>query len=243
MASPKIMSPECELELVMAALLGDLDAFDSLVRRFRGAVIIVAEETLRCRDQAEDVAQEVFVLAFKALPQLRDPTRFASWLYAIARHRARRVSLRSSRVRPAEPSELDRLILENCQGIGVHPEVEAVRRAERAYVPELLAELAPEFRTPLRLRYYEEWSVRQIGEFLMVPITTVKWRLHKGRHMMRKLLVEQQEEKELKENGPKQREHGPVQNPPPAARDDAARGAREHDRQSPGRRPDRNPPV
>ena len=190
------MTPECELELVMAALLGDLQAFDALVRRFRGAIVIVAEEMSNCREQAEDVAQEVFLLAFKALPQLQDPTRFSSWLYAIARHRARRVSMQASRLRPTESSVLDRLILANCHEIGMHPVEELVRRAERAYVPELLAKLDANFRIPLRLRYYEEWPVQQISEFLMLPVTTVKWRLHKGRLLMRELLTALRKEQE-----------------------------------------------
>src|SRR5690349_13703668 len=152
MPSATIMTAECELDLVMAALLGDLDAFDALVRRFRGAIIIVAEETLGCRDQAEDVAQEVFLLAFKALPQLQDPTKFSSWLYAIARHRARRVAVQTRRVRPTEESALDRLILISSREIAVHPAEECIRRAERAYVPEVLAMLSPEYRLPLRLR-------------------------------------------------------------------------------------------
>ncbi len=196
MASQKMMTPECEMELVMAALLGDLQAFDALVRRFRGAVIIVAQEMSSCREQAEDVAQEVFLLAFKALPQLHDPSKFSSWLYAIARHRARRVSMQTSRARPTEANGLDRLILANSSEIGVHPVEECVRRAERAFVPELLAELDPEYRIPLRLRYYEEWPVQQIGEFLMLPATTVKWRLHKGRLLMRRLLLARQNEQE-----------------------------------------------
>ncbi len=196
MASQTVMTPECELELVMAALLGDLQAFDALVRRFRGAIVIVAEEMSNCREQAEDVAQEVFLLAFKALPQLQDPTRFSSWLYAIARHRARRVSMQASRLRPTESSVLDRLILANCHEIGMHPVEELVRRAERAYVPELLAKLDANFRIPLRLRYYEEWPVQQISEFLMLPVTTVKWRLHKGRLLMRELLTALRKEQE-----------------------------------------------
>lgn len=206
MAAATYLSPECEIELVMAALLGDLRAFDALVRRFRGAIIIVAEETSPCREQAEDVAQEVFLLAFKALPQLQDPAKFSSWLYAIARHRARRVSMQASRMRPTEPSILDQLLIANCAELGKHPADECVRRAERAYVPELLAELPPDFRLPLRLRYYEEWPVQQISEFLMLPVTTVKWRLHKGRLLMRRLLLARQQEQEPTHNGPKRQQ-------------------------------------
>jgi RNA polymerase sigma-70 factor (ECF subfamily) len=159
-------------------------------------VIIVAQEMSHCREQAEDIAQEVFLLAFKALPQLQDPSKFSSWLYAIARHRARRVSMQASRFQPTEATVLDRLILANSQEIGVHPAEECVSRAERAYVPELLAELDSDFRIPLRLRYYEEWPVQQISEFLMLPVTTVKWRLHKGRLLMRQLLIARQKEQE-----------------------------------------------
>jgi len=195
------MTAEVELELVMAALLGDLDAFDALVRRFRGAIIIVAEETSGCREQAEDIAQEVFLLAFKALPQLQDPSKFSSWLYAIARHRARRVSIQASRVRPMEPSVLDQLILANCHELSEHPAEQYARRAERAYVPEVLAQLPPDFRLPLRLRYYEEWPVQEISEFLMLPVTTVKWRLHKGRLLMRRMLLDRQQEQEIYDNG------------------------------------------
>ncbi len=71
--------------LVLAALLGDLAAFDEIVRRFRGAVVAVAEQVLDSREVAEEVAQDSLLLAFKALPQLEDLSKFAGWLYAITR--------------------------------------------------------------------------------------------------------------------------------------------------------------
>ena len=171
-------------------------AFETLFRSEYARTVRIAYRVVGDQAEAEDVAQEVFLLAFKALPQLQDPTRFSSWLYAIARHRARRVSMQASRLRPTESSVLDRLILANCHEIGVHPVEELVRRAERAYVPELLAKLDANFRIPLRLRYYEEWPVQQISEFLMLPVTTVKWRLHKGRLLMRELLTALRKEQE-----------------------------------------------
>lgn len=189
MASQNNMTPECELQLVMAALLGDLQAFDSLVRRYRGAVLIVAREAAGSREMAEDIAQDVFILAFKALPQLTDPARFAGWIYAIARRHAQRVANRL-RDSPTESSALDRLILQSCPELTVHPTEECVKRAERAYIPAALEQLDGEYRIPLRLRYYEEWSIQQIGDFLMLPISTVKWRLHKGRLLLRQLLLE-----------------------------------------------------
>src|SRR5512135_1427679 len=71
--------------LVVTALLGDLDAFDTLASRYRPAVIRTARAIVGAED-AEDVAQEAFLLAFKALPSLEEPAKFAVWLSAITRH-------------------------------------------------------------------------------------------------------------------------------------------------------------
>jgi RNA polymerase sigma factor (sigma-70 family) len=97
--------------LVVRSLLGDLPAFDEIVRRFRPAVLLITQQALGSRAAAEDAAQEAFLRAFKALPQLAEPAKFAGWLCAIARHHARRVAARESRAAPAEPSEIDRLLV------------------------------------------------------------------------------------------------------------------------------------
>ena len=194
MAKRKCQYPKItDEELVLATLLGDLDAFDELVRRFRGAVVLVAAQTLGSRAQAEDVAQEAFLLAFKALPQLQDPARFASWLCAITRHRARRVGAREGRSDPYEPSRLDQFILTHSRELAVNPVEEFDRKSERARVPEAMALLPTEYRIALQLRYYEDWSIARIADFLALPITTVKWRLHHGRTLMRRFLTDTKE--------------------------------------------------
>src|SRR3982750_1411553 len=77
--------------LVMAAILGNLDAFEQLVVRYRPAVVRLAR-TIVGTDDAEDVAQDALLLAFKALPSIEDPIKFAAWLSQITRHRALRFS-------------------------------------------------------------------------------------------------------------------------------------------------------
>ena len=181
-------------QLVLGALLGDLKSFDELVRRFRGAVIAVALQALGSREAAEDVAQEAFLLAFKALPQLTELSKFGGWLCAITRHRARRMGARNGRMEPTEPMELDRLILERSQELKVDPAVEFARQSERAEITEALAGLPPDYAIVLTLRYFEEWPVAQIAGFLTLPITTVKWRLHAGRDLLRRSLTQKKEE-------------------------------------------------
>src|ERR1044072_761143 len=77
--------------LVVAAILGNLEAFEQLVVRYRPAVVRLAR-TIVGTDYAEDIAQDSLLLAFKALPTIEEPRKFAAWLSAITRHRALRFS-------------------------------------------------------------------------------------------------------------------------------------------------------
>lgn len=175
-------------ELVLIALLGNMAAFDELIRRYRGAIIRVAYQILASRAAAEDVAQDTFLLAFKALPQLQDPTNFAAWLCSIARHRARRVGSRDCKTEAVDRTELDRLILEHCPEMAMNPAEIVLNRCDNAIVPTALRSLPADHRIVMELRYYEEWPVARIAEFLSLPDSTVKWRLHMGREMMRRSL-------------------------------------------------------
>ena len=96
--------------LVIEAILGSFDAFDELALRYRAAVVRTAQGIVG-RDDAEDVAQDALLLAFKALPSIEDPTKFAAWLSAITRHRALRFNKRESAHKQGR-IELDELLLE-----------------------------------------------------------------------------------------------------------------------------------
>src|SRR3712207_6400517 len=97
--------------LVVAAIVGDLDAFGELASRYRAAVVRTAQAIIG-REEAEDIAQEALLLAFKALPSIEDPTKFVAWLGAITRHRALRFSKREHAQRAARV-ELDEVLLEH----------------------------------------------------------------------------------------------------------------------------------
>src|SRR5512136_1472860 len=96
--------------LVVAAILGDLAAFDELVLRYRSAVVRTAQMIVP-KDDVEDVAQEALLLAFKALPSLEELKKFPSWLNAITRRCAIRFSQRS-RIRGQGRVALDEVVLE-----------------------------------------------------------------------------------------------------------------------------------
>lgn len=191
------LTPECDdcledEDLVVAALLGSMTAFDALVRRYRAAVTLVAEQVIGRRDAAEDVAQEAFLLAFKALNQLEDPTRFAAWLCAITRHRARRVASRESRSSPTEEAEMDRLILRQSEALTPGPEEQLLNTLEQAAIRAALGRTPVKYRLVVELYYYREWTVREIAGFLSLPLETVKWRLRQARELVRRQLLQDQ---------------------------------------------------
>src|SRR5437763_15969209 len=103
--------------LVVAAMLGDLSAFDELCARYRAAVVRAAQAIVG-RADAEDVAQDALLIAFKALPTLEAPSRFAAWLGAITRHRAFRFTQRE-RVHKAGRVELDEALLEKLAALKI----------------------------------------------------------------------------------------------------------------------------
>ena len=101
--------------LVIAAILGNLEAFEELVVRYRPAVVRLAR-TIVGVDHAEDVAQDSLLLAFKALPGIEEPRKFPAWLSAITRHRALRFS-KSETAQMKKRVPLDEALLENIEAL------------------------------------------------------------------------------------------------------------------------------
>ena len=168
----------CEDEtLVTASQAGDLRAFDQLAARYRGPAMVAAQQIVRNRESAEDVVQDSFLAAFKALPQLREPERFVGWLGAIVKRRALRYKAAEPKEVQTLDEKLDELLIRNLPSLQLDT-------AGSDLLPEL-KELPCEFAEIALLYYGEEWSVKAIAEFLKLPETTVKWRLHKSREKLK----------------------------------------------------------
>jgi RNA polymerase sigma-70 factor (ECF subfamily) len=165
--------------LVVAAILGDFEAFDELVSRYRAAVTRAAQMVVG-RDDAEDVAQEVFLLAFKALPSIENPSKFAAWLFAITRHRAWRFGRRESAHRSGRV-ELDEVLLERLEALNAPmPD-----RGDEEEVRLALKKLPDDYALAVRLRFLDGLPLKRIAAFLGVSQATVKWRVHRGKELLR----------------------------------------------------------
>lgn len=169
---------------VVLAREGDLAAFDRLAGRYRAAAIVMAGRTMP-KEMAEDVAQDSLIAAFKALPRLESPDKFASWFGAIVRNRAKRTARQTPMAAP-----LDELIAAYAPSILAQILDDERSRAVRCAIQAL----QPEVRDVVELYYLHEWPVKRISEFFLLPQTTVKWRLHTGREQLRRRLSRSLEE-------------------------------------------------
>ena len=165
--------------LVVAAILGNLEAFEQLVVRYRPAVVRLAR-TIVGTDYAEDVAQESLLLAFKALPSIEEPGKFAAWLSAITRHRALRFNKSETAVTKKQVP-LDEALLEKIEALA-KPLTEKER--DEAMI-KALDSLPADYAMPLRLRFLDDMPLNRIAAFMGVPLSTVKWRIHHGKKLLR----------------------------------------------------------
>ena len=165
--------------LVVAAILGNLEAFEELVVRYRPAVVRLAR-TIVGADYAEDVAQDSLLLAFKALPGIEEPRKFGAWLSAITRHRALRFS-KSETTHTNKRVALDEALLEKIEALA-RPLADKERDEEMI---QAFDSFPADYAMPLRLRFLDEMPLDRIAAFMGVPLSTVKWRIHHGKKLLR----------------------------------------------------------
>ncbi len=153
---------------------GDESALAILIDRHRSRLIRVAANILRDSNEAEDVAQEAFLKAFRELGSLREDRAFSGYIYRICV----RLCMDKLRQKRAEPAEFD--FVENHSGTAIENKI---------VVHKLLDQLSPDLRATLVLREMEQLSYEEIAEFMHVPVGTVRSRLHVARERFRVLWI------------------------------------------------------
>lgn len=167
-------------ELVRRAQGGDEAAFRRLVERHGGRAHALALRILRSTSDAEEVAQDAFVRAWRALPGFRGDSAFSSWLYRIVARRAfdRAAVLKGRRAREADIEHAGDL-----PAAAAGPDPEGRERARR--LERLLAELPEVPRTVVTLYYLEDRSVHEVAKTMRMPENTVKTHLSRARAALR----------------------------------------------------------
>jgi RNA polymerase sigma-70 factor (ECF subfamily) len=185
--------PVEEAHLIARARARDEDAFAELVRAYSEQVMAAVRRFGLSRAEVEEVTQEVFLRAWRALPRFEERARFSTWLYRIAVNEGQR---RVSRRRPETPSGSDsgaaRVTSDAMEALPNSPEERPERRALdrefEAVLERALAELPVERRVAVVLRDLEGMSTTEAASAVGVHHSTFKSRLHRGRMQLRSLL-------------------------------------------------------
>lgn len=175
-----------DAELVVAALAGNTQAFDVLVNRYRRAMLTIARQIVRNPTDAEDVVQDAFLRAFEALPQLTDLNRFGAWLHSITRNRALRYYKSISRYEPQE--DMEPYLNRAADTSAADPADIVTRELTEQGIRDAIQELPTDYKEVIELYYWAEMPQKRMAEFLSLPLTTVKWRLHKAKELLKTIL-------------------------------------------------------
>jgi RNA polymerase sigma-70 factor (ECF subfamily) len=174
-----------DLSLVRRVQAGDKGAFDALVLKYQHKVVKLVMRYVRNPAEAEDVAQEAFIKAYRALPRFRGDSAFYTWLYRIAINTAKNAM--ASRLRSPVEYDLDRGDSDHPNEFEARmkdtatPEALAMTEEIRSTVNAAIEALPEDLRTAIVLRELEGLSYEEIAEAMGCPVGTVRSRIFRAR--------------------------------------------------------------
>jgi RNA polymerase sigma-70 factor, ECF subfamily len=174
---------------VVQALAGSESAFEQIVRRYQRPIIGLIARITGNRALAEDLAQETFVKAFRSLAAFDTTRRLSNWLFRIA-HNTALDALRRSRPPPASINATGIPSAAGLNEPAAPPGPDPVERQELGRALEAaLAQLRPDQRAAIVLRYENGLSFDEIGSLLGIPEVTARSHVHRARKELARLLT------------------------------------------------------
>jgi RNA polymerase sigma-70 factor (ECF subfamily) len=174
-----------DLSLVRRVQHGDKGAFDVLVLKYQHKLVKLVTRYVRNPAEAEDIAQEAFIKAYRALPQFRGDSAFYTWLYRIAINTAKNAVV--SRDRSPVDYDLDRSSIDESYDMqgrlkdSETPEGLVLTDEIRQTVNAAIEQLPEDLRTAIVLRELEGLSYEQIASTMGCPVGTVRSRIFRAR--------------------------------------------------------------
>ncbi|MEN6520705.1 MAG: sigma-70 family RNA polymerase sigma factor [Armatimonadota bacterium] len=170
---------EPDTDLVEHVKCGDIPAYSELVNRHQGAVYGIVSRMVNCRDDVDDLVQDVFVTAYRSIGSFRGQAAFSTWLHTIAVNTAIK-HLRKSKIRQTMPIEDMDMIADTATDTSEQKlPIDAAQESERKLAVQKAVDRLPEkHRTVVILHYFEDYSCEEIAKTLNCSVGTVWSRLH-----------------------------------------------------------------
>ncbi|MGH7518093.1 MAG: RNA polymerase sigma factor [Gemmatimonadales bacterium] len=170
-------------EIVRQVLAGEVDAFATLIARYRDRMMRYATHMLGDSDEAEDVLQDAFVRAYRALPRCAEPDRFNAWLFRIVVNRCRTAGAR--RMRRARTVVTDEAAMARAAARSATPAAEWLDEVDRA-----VQRLEPDQREAFLLRHVDGMGYAEMTAVTGVGESALKMRVKRACDRLRVLLKE-----------------------------------------------------
>ncbi|OQW69792.1 MAG: RNA polymerase sigma factor RpoE [Proteobacteria bacterium ST_bin11] len=175
---------DLDQELVLRVQQGDKSAFDLLVIKYQHKIVHLVNRYVKDPSEAQDVAQDTFIKAYRALGDFRGDSAFYTWLYRIAINTAKNYLL--SRSRRHFDYEID---VQDAEQVENAPQLKDIETPENllmneqivAVIKSAIERLPEEMRIAITLREFEGMSYEEIAEAMDCPIGTVRSRIFRAR--------------------------------------------------------------
>ena len=173
---------ECDAALIESSLTGDRDAFGQIVARYQSPICALAYSACGNVARSEDLAQEIFIITWRKLSSLREPSRFKAWLYGIARNRINNAFRQQNRNAVTAAQSLEDTEEQICPLD--EPDERAISKEEETILWHVLSGMPEIYREPMVLFYRQNESIPQVANVLAISEEAVRQRLSRGRALL-----------------------------------------------------------
>ncbi|SDM06480.1 RNA polymerase sigma-70 factor, ECF subfamily [Daejeonella rubra] len=186
-----------DIELISKVLEGDKQAYAQLIKRHQRFVFTLALRFSKSREDAEEIAQDCFIKAYRALHTFKQTSKFSTWLYSIV-YTTSMTFLRKKRLDTQSIDDESSLLQLESQVSDLSSN-EVEHKSKMVFVNLAISRLLPDDAAIITLFYQGEQSLEEIGQTLGMEANTVKVKLHRARHRLKEKIenILHQEVREL----------------------------------------------
>ncbi len=175
-----------DIELIKQVLAGNQSAYAVLVKRHQRYAFTLALRFTKSREDAEEIAQDCFVKAYKSLASFQQQAKFTTWLYQIVYTTS--MNLLRKKKLPTDSMDGDAVFI-NLNNYTAAPKTNsAEQKSQSFYVNLAISQLLPGDATIITLFYQGEQSLEEIAQVIGMETNTVKVKLHRARHRLKEKL-------------------------------------------------------
>jgi len=182
------MEDRADDHLVEQAKEGDVEAFTELVRRFQERIYYTILALTKNQQDADDLAQETFMQAFKSLKDFKQRSSFYTWIYRIAVNLTLSFLKRKPREYESDVSKRRQTVEWSSNGSNLSPESHSLRMELSERLKSAIDSLPLSYRASFTLVVFQEMTHDQAARVLRCSEKTVSWRMHKARKMLQSKL-------------------------------------------------------